>query len=68
MNAYNADEMMTVAAARALVGRTACFVGIGLPSMAANLAPRCTTPTCPSSTSRHHRRQAEHAATVHWRR
>jgi len=44
MNAYNADEMMTVAAARALVGRTACFVGIGLPSMAANLARRLHNP------------------------
>jgi glutaconate CoA-transferase, subunit B len=37
---WTADEMMTVAAARALVGRTACFVGIGLPSVAANLARR----------------------------
>jgi glutaconate CoA-transferase subunit B len=32
------DEMMTVAAARALRDGTACFVGIGLPSTAANLA------------------------------
>jgi glutaconate CoA-transferase, subunit B len=38
--AWTADEMMTVAAARALAGRTACFVGIGLPSVAANLARR----------------------------
>jgi glutaconate CoA-transferase subunit B len=30
--------MMTVAAARALAGRMTCFVGIGLPSAAANLA------------------------------
>jgi glutaconate CoA-transferase subunit B len=35
---------MTVAAARALVGRTACFVGIGLPSTAANLARRLHNP------------------------
>jgi glutaconate CoA-transferase subunit B len=35
---YTADEMMTVAAARALRDRSACFVGIGLPSTAANLA------------------------------
>jgi glutaconate CoA-transferase subunit B len=35
---YTTDEMMTVAAARALRDRTACFVGIGLPSTAANLA------------------------------
>src|SRR5262245_31900739 len=35
---YTADEMMTVSAARALRDGTACFVGIGLPSTAANLA------------------------------
>jgi glutaconate CoA-transferase, subunit B len=36
--AYTADEMMTVAAARALADGMTCFVGIGLPSAAANLA------------------------------
>jgi glutaconate CoA-transferase subunit B len=41
---WTADEMMTVAAARALVGRTACFVGIGLPSVAANLARQLHNP------------------------
>jgi glutaconate CoA-transferase subunit B len=35
---YTSDEMMTVAAARALVDGISCFVGIGLPSAAANLA------------------------------
>jgi glutaconate CoA-transferase subunit B len=35
---YSADEMMTVAAARALSDGQVCFVGIGLPSAAANLA------------------------------
>ncbi|QIS20105.1 CoA-transferase subunit beta [Nocardia terpenica] len=35
---YTSDEMMTVAAARALRGNKRCFVGIGLPSAAANLA------------------------------
>jgi glutaconate CoA-transferase, subunit B len=35
---YAADEMMTVAAARALRDGMTCFVGIGLPSAAANLA------------------------------
>jgi glutaconate CoA-transferase, subunit B len=35
---YSADEMMTVAAARALRDGMTCFVGIGLPSAAANLA------------------------------
>jgi glutaconate CoA-transferase subunit B len=34
----SADEMMTVVAARALTDQTVCFVGIGLPSTAANLA------------------------------
>ncbi|MGH3314795.1 MAG: CoA-transferase, partial [Nocardioidaceae bacterium] len=34
----SADEMMTVVAARALTDETICFVGIGLPSTAANLA------------------------------
>jgi glutaconate CoA-transferase subunit B len=35
---YSAAEMMTVAAARRLKNGTVCFVGIGLPSTAANLA------------------------------
>ena len=35
---YTADEMMTVTAARALADGMTCFVGIGLPSEAANLA------------------------------
>jgi glutaconate CoA-transferase subunit B len=35
---YSADEMMTVSAARALRNGMTCFVGIGLPSAAANLA------------------------------
>jgi glutaconate CoA-transferase subunit B len=37
-------EMMTVVAARALRGGTACFVGIGRPSTAANLAKRTFAP------------------------
>jgi glutaconate CoA-transferase subunit B len=36
--AYTATEMMTVAAARALRNDDVCFVGIGLPSAACNLA------------------------------
>ena len=35
---YTASEMMTVAAARALANDDICFVGIGLPSAACNLA------------------------------
>ena len=37
-NGMSADELMTVSAARELTDRTVCFVGIGLPSTAANLA------------------------------
>ena len=37
-DAVSADEMMTVVASRALTDETVCFVGIGLPSTAANLA------------------------------
>ena len=35
---WTADEMMTIEASRALHGVESCFVGIGLPSTAANLA------------------------------
>ena len=42
--AWTADEMMTVAAARALPDAAVCFVGIGLPSTAANLARRTHAP------------------------
>jgi glutaconate CoA-transferase subunit B len=38
MSGYTSDEMMTVAAARALADGMTCFVGIGLPSAASNLA------------------------------
>ncbi|HET8615298.1 MAG TPA: CoA-transferase subunit beta [Actinomycetales bacterium] len=41
---WTADEMMTVAASRALRNGTVCFVGIGLPSTAANLARRTHAP------------------------
>ncbi|WP_380163396.1 CoA-transferase subunit beta [Jannaschia sp. R86511] len=41
---WTADEMMTVAAARALRDGQTCFVGIGLPSTAANLARRLHAP------------------------
>jgi len=38
MAGFTSDEMMTVAAARRLGNGAVCFVGIGLPSTAANLA------------------------------
>ena len=41
---WTADEMMTVAAARSLRDGAACFVGIGLPSTAANVARRLHAP------------------------
>lgn len=41
---WSTDEMMTVAAARALRDGVSCFVGIGLPSTAANLARRTHAP------------------------
>lgn len=44
MTDWSADEMMCVAAARALRDGAVCFVGIGLPSTAANLARRTHAP------------------------
>lgn len=41
---WTAEEMMTVAAAHALADRAVCFVGIGLPSTASNLARRTHAP------------------------
>ena len=43
---HTADEMMTVAAARQLADGNVCLVGIGLPSVAANLARRVHAPAC----------------------
>ena len=43
---YTADEMMTVAASRRLKDGVVCFVGIGIPSQAANLARLTHAPEC----------------------
>ena len=43
---YSSDEMMAVEAARRLRDGTVCFVGIGLPSLAANLARATHAPGC----------------------
>jgi glutaconate CoA-transferase subunit B len=43
---YSSDEMMAVAAARRLNDGAVCFVGIGLPSLAANLARATHAPGC----------------------
>jgi len=44
MSDWTPDELMTVNAARALATARTCFVGIGLPSTAANLARRTVRP------------------------
>jgi acyl CoA:acetate/3-ketoacid CoA transferase beta subunit len=46
VGSYTTDEMMTVAAARELRDGAVCFVGIGLPSEAANLARVTHAPNC----------------------
>jgi glutaconate CoA-transferase subunit B len=46
MSDWTADEMMAVEASRRLHDGTVCFVGIGLPSLAANLARRTHAPGC----------------------
>ena len=43
---WSADDVMIVNAARCLSNGMACFVGIGLPSTAANLARRLHAPEC----------------------
>ncbi len=42
--AFSRSEMMIVAAARALEGQRVCFVGVGLPNIAVNLAQRTVAP------------------------
>ncbi len=42
--AYTPSEMMIAAAARELAGQRVCFVGIGLPNVAVNLALRTVAP------------------------
>ena len=43
---YTTNEMMAVEASRRLTNDTVCFVGIGLPSRAANLARHTHAPDC----------------------
>ena len=43
---YTTNEMMTVAASRELSDEVLCFVGIGMPSEAANLARETHAPSC----------------------
>jgi len=42
--AFSKNEMMIVAAARELTGQNVCFVGVGLPNIAVNLAQRTVAP------------------------
>ena len=42
--AFSSSEMMIVAAARELAGQHVCFVGVGLPNIAVNLAKRTVAP------------------------
>ncbi len=42
--AFSKSEMMIVAAARELAGQRVCFVGVGLPNIAVNLAKRTVAP------------------------
>ena len=42
---FSRSEMMIVAAARELAGQHVCFVGVGLPNIAVNLAKRTVAPT-----------------------
>jgi glutaconate CoA-transferase subunit B len=42
--AFGKSEMMIVAAARELAGQHVCFVGVGLPNIAVNLAKRTVAP------------------------
>src|SRR5688572_7510765 len=41
---FSASEMMIIAAARELAGQRVCFVGVGLPNIAVNLAKRTVAP------------------------
>jgi len=41
---FSKSEMMIVAAARELAGQRVCFVGVGLPNIAVNLAQRTVAP------------------------
>ena len=66
---YTPTEIMTVAAARALRNDDVCFVGIGAPSAACNLARLTHAPGHHADLRiRHHRHQAGRPAAVDRRR
>ena len=49
---FTHSEMMIVAAARELAGQRVCFVGVGLPNIAVNLAKRTVAPETSSWSTR----------------
>ena len=51
---FTKSEMMIVAAARELAGQHVCFVGVGLPNIAVNLAKRTVAPDLPSPPATSH--------------
>ena len=53
--AFSKSEMMIVAAARELAGQHVCFVGVGLPNIAVNLAQRTVAVGHTVPLSRHDR-------------
>ena len=65
---YTTDEMMTVAASHELDYRVVCFVGIGLPSEAANLARDARAELLPDLRVRHSGRQTRRPSPQHRRR
>ena len=68
LNKYTPDEMMTIAAARLIWPGCVCFVGIGVPSAAANLARLTHAPDIvPHLRIWRHRHAAEGIAVIDWR-
>jgi len=63
---YSTDEMMTVAASHELEDRVVCFVGIGLPSEAANLARDARAELLPDLRVRHSGRQTRRPSPQHF--
>jgi hypothetical protein len=62
---YTTDEMMTVAASHVLRDGVVCFVGIGLPSEAANLARDARAELLPDLRVGHPGRQARSLSPQH---
>lgn len=61
---FTPNEMMTIAASRALKNDDVCFVGIGAPSAACNVARLTHAPDITLIYERHHRNRSRRAAAV----